>query len=389
MESSKIINFTPSEIYNQCKEYKLIFIPDLHLKDYNPKNRRDIHKEYITYLKRINEIVLQNKIDIVIFLGDIFDRDFVKPRNTKIKMDIINHLRELSTLSDTYTLMGNHEKHNITEHNPWFHLTSIESEVLKEELSRYPFVFENTLPILKAVDSIAIHDVKIDMVHFSDIKQYYKRQRDENYVTQIGCYHDFLITDTIKKRFIEKNNFNIDTHIGDRYIDVTSTDIFDNYQHVVIGDIHLPLGEVYVGDTLVDGPGTIGRNNTLENHDEVFLPLFTIKPGEVIKERVRFKLIPFEESFLMNVVQLEKKNRINKKKLKDTLTHVDKVLEIDELLDSIVETKTDMKIRESVFNQEQKYRSLSHTVLEHIKYDILRKDLENLYDEKENETDDQ
>lgn len=318
-----IENSLKEEYTDLRKPKTVLIIPDVHLRVANFKNRYDYPNETLTYLLDIQKIVETNSIDIVIFLGDIFDNHFTEAGALQYYNKVVNILLRIKDKAELYTLMGNHELHNIKT-SPFFHITEIASERITKDLKH---IYQNPqciTPILKAPDNLLVNNVSFEFFHFSDIEKNYRTEPKE--IPQIGLFHDSLISEKTKaymKSIMGDSSFNaMKDHLT--LINVEDS-YFDYLDYACIGDIHTRIGEFPIGNCLADLPGSIGRTQytLLQSHEVVDLPIFTItEEGIISKSHIHFPLLKVQDSFKVDIIEVEKAQRVDKKEFKKALERV-------------------------------------------------------------------
>lgn len=84
---------------------KLLYFTDAHIRGNNPKSRKDNFNETLKEkFREIVEIINNEKIDFVLFGGDLFDRPDISPSVAK---DFIEIMREMP--QPIYSILGNHD----------------------------------------------------------------------------------------------------------------------------------------------------------------------------------------------------------------------------------------------------------------------------------------
>lgn len=84
---------------------KLLYFTDAHIRGNNPKSRKDNFNETLKEkFREIVEITNNEKIDFVLFGGDLFDRPDISPSVAK---DFIEIMREMP--QPIYSILGNHD----------------------------------------------------------------------------------------------------------------------------------------------------------------------------------------------------------------------------------------------------------------------------------------
>ena len=336
------------------EKFKVLVIPDIHLKDYNPKNRYNFPEEIMNYLKRVDELITDKNIDLVVFLGDIFDRTFVKPKSAKFLLDYMKVFQSMKDKAELITLMGNHERNNITEDNPFFRLTEITSIPVKEDIQYYPYINKVVVPMFKCMDYIKVNST---LLYFNN---YTKNKYDiilpvlEGVKHTLAFYHDTLDSPDIRQYL--QYNFGIDLldKMGGHY--VTGEEII-RFNHVFFGHNHIPVKTFKIGNTTVDNIGALGRNSSLESYESINLPIITINEDSYKVDYEFFPLLPFYDSFKKNILEINTQERINKAKLKQTLTTLDKNYDLEEVFEEFENCTLHSEIRKQIVGDKSTYVS--------------------------------
>lgn len=314
-----------SFFFNKEGDTRILIIPDLHLRASNFKGRYDYPGEMLTYLNNLVNIVKEAEIDIVILLGDVCDNHFTEQGALQYFNKVIAVFKQMLEDCIVITMMGNHDLHNFST-TPFFSITDIHSDRIMKDLKAKlynPYCVNKTLI---APDRVLINDNTVfELFHFSDINKDY-RVIPEIDKTYVGLYHDAIISNKTKsfmKSTVGEQTYNaMSSHmtlinVNDNY--------FDYLKYACIGDIHTRIGEFTVGNCLVDMPGTVGRTQytILQGHNVVDLPLFIIdKDSNITKKHVEFNLVKIEDSYKVNMLDLEKNKRVEGKDFKKALERI-------------------------------------------------------------------
>ncbi len=289
-------------------KHKIMVIPDFHLVVRNPDNRFNYIEESLSYLDKIIQLIQDQKITTLIFLGDIFDRGF-----RVVKMDYLNKLetkfKSIETLCKIYTLVGNHEI-TYARDNPFYRMVELTGEA--KSLTATIQKPDEILNIIQAVDYVDFDNtVRFVFNHFS---KYPTKSKfiDENKIN-IGLFHHDLVSFESKMELYHHK-------IGEG-INLMNTDILEGYKCIINGHIHTPINDMCIKDVDFINTGSIMRRTSKEIHDFVELPIISITEEECIIDKTTFELIPMEESFIMDIVDEERESRTLKKTLKSYSLH--------------------------------------------------------------------
>lgn len=305
---------------------KILIITDMHLKATNPKNRKRYPEEILTYQEMINKTVELQKVDVVIYLGDIYHDEFEGKFSAKYSQRLIGMINSLKSKGvRVFTLMGNHELHSFTKDCLFFENIQYNSNRILEDLkAKHYRIPEYPVPTWETCDQLIINDeICFEMHHFSDLDKSYETEPN-NYKHTLGLFHDAILPSNARKHI--KSITEVDLS---RYTKVVYNDeMFANLEYAVCGDIHTRIGEMTVststGDVNVDIPGSIGRvaSGIAESHESVDLPMFVIEGNELSKTHIHFKLISIKDSFKLSVVEDNKKKYGDLKVLQSNMESV-------------------------------------------------------------------
>ena len=301
---------------------KVLIIPDLHLRAVTFQGRYNYPEEVLYYLKELLKITIEQEVDIVIFLGDIFDNHFTEKGALQYYNRVCSVLRNFK--AKLFTLMGNHELHNYNT-SPFFYITNLLSDRITADLEYLSFkpICNNLL--LTAPDTLLINNkIRFEFFHYSDVNKNYGLNGDNDTIN-IGLFHDSILSSKarayIKSIVGDQCFYEMKFHF--KMIEVYDN-LFSNFEYACIGDIHTRIGEFKIGPCLVDIPGSLGRTQyaIVQKHTMVDLPVFTICGENVAKSSIPFNLYSIEDSYKVDLLEANKNIRLDKKALDKALTRV-------------------------------------------------------------------
>lgn len=315
-----------SKLYHEG-EYRILTATDLHLKVKNPKTRYNYIQEQYDMINTIVETVLHYKINLLIWLGDIYDGDFVGPKSDSINLYFLSRMQHLKSQGvEIYTLMGNHEKHKyMNSLCPLFKVISYGSEKIIKELSLTGYGVDTmTLGILDTTDQLIINDkLCITMHHFSDNDKTYLTEPND-YRFNLGLFHDAILPSKARKHIHAISNSDVGKYSKVAYNDK----MLNNLDYAVFGDIHAKIGEMLIqtetGECLADIPGSLMRTQSgiAQAHESVDLPMFILNGDTLTKEHINIKMWEYDKSFKKDIVTENKKKYADLKELKNNLEQV-------------------------------------------------------------------
>lgn len=335
--------------------YKILFVTDVHLIDREFKNSIRYVESVERFLHQLIEGAKSNVYNVVIFLGDLFDREYEDVAKALYHISLFEELFELLE-GRVFKVVGNHPINKKKSYIPTFFLIG---KIKAKRLQKHTLVQMNTgsvhtnyglnKPILYAPDRIIVNGNVINLFHFDkEDKTYTDILTDLNFEpkTHIGCYHDSIMTSVAKNVINEISNgnrFNIPS-----VETVENTHIFNNVDYAMIGDLHTTIGEFEVKNTLNgkvtigDIPGSIGRtsNHKAQQHNEVYLPFMEITPeGKVTKSHMKVNLLDWRKIYKTEV---QEENKLDKK----IMTGFKEVIESLTVRDTFEETLEESDLEE-------------------------------------------
>lgn len=292
------------KMHDKQENIRVLVLTDTHLVLKNPKNRYKMIEEGIDLFNKLNEIIKLNDVDIVIHVGDLYDRGYDNvPQTEYVKQ--IQTMIDMSNLvgGNMFMTLGNHP-YSFAKNNPEFLISELLDDKLKE-IYKYKETLKLTIPIWKCPGYIDINNVRINFIHYDPQKRY-KVENNDKY--NIGIYHDDFITFTSKEKLYH--------HRIGHGIEMLNTDTFDNINTAIIGHIHLPIEPFNLPNSLatdVHIPGALVNRTSSEIHQMVDLPVIDISTtGEILNNyrklpyavnKIRYYLPKYEESFNLEVVK--------------------------------------------------------------------------------------
>lgn len=322
IRQSKIeVKFNGDE-YKFYQDSDVLVISDIHIDV--KKNRPNYFWEIMGYFDSIIKKVETLTNPIVIFLGDIFNKDLNLSKGlmyfeeAKKRFDMLDNL----TNGRVFMVLGNHEStySDTTPTALLMDLSPFLRSVLESNVGKIPN--RSYGKILKTPHTIRIWDTKFSLAHFN------KYNKDYTHITTNDCnFHILLMHDTFINNTMRKcleNKVPVDLiwkhHLND--LDLKNFDV------TIFGDFHIPLPLFRINNrrnTLVIVGGTLGRNNiATEIHSSVKIPIIKVRknsPTRVIVEN--FPLIPYEQSYNIG------KNAINRSRLNNEVKKIIKDMKGD------------------------------------------------------------
>ena len=243
----------------------VLIIGDLHYMTTQTRSRKD---NYHVSLQTKISTILNDKVDVVIFLGDVYD----SPLISKLKENAFQKFLRpyLDRGIKFYTIVGNHD---ILSMN---YKSIMRTSLCSANLS-------NTIKIINK-------PLKIDGITYVPTKYEYPLEvplpESENSVL---LAHAFL-------------GGNLDT--------LNRIDIDDlktkNFKYAFLGHDHFPKNPVKVGNTTVYRPGSVMRISVAENRNKSFYYLIEDGKPPILKS---IKLKDYEDTFYEEYINRGKKKR--------------------------------------------------------------------------------
>ena len=327
-----MLNNTDSiNFYNPDYPVNWLVISDLHILPKEPKNRKNLIPNIITLLNELIEIGVKNKIDGILFLGDIFDRSFSSV-STNYLSEIIDIFKRMSEKFDLFAVFGNHEL-TYYKDNPYYMITDIKSETVLKQLKDK----EIPKPIasyIKVIDNIDYGSVIINFIHFNKENKLYKTDVPDGKIN-ICLYHDALVNFESEQKLYH--------HSIGYGINVLKTDIFENVDWAICGDTHTPLNTITLNNprnTTFDVPGVMTIRTTADTHTKVKCPVISLGNKGLLKQYITLNIGDYESTTDIEKVEIEKEKRELNKVLKKSREDIDKsLISYDNYIRSISDTR--------------------------------------------------
>lgn len=279
----------------------ILFVPDMHLTGRNTKIQRNALNMSTRSLYDLLSLVIEHQVDIVIYLGDLFDGAY---DSTEAMITHTMLIKAIAKHAESFIVLGNHEEHAKVNKMPLWTLTDeIKSirlqhiaavDTYKGQLVKRP----SGEAILKMPDCLVINDTTtINFIHHSD------HVKDFDYVknqTTINLYHSHTITEPIVQmiKSIKENP----------YIPMEAAVTKDHFHGVdlaIFGDIHEKLGSIRLthfddSHTMTIMPGTMRwtSRGAGEQHNTVDLPLLRFEDGKISQRLLTYEIGNIHREYL-------------------------------------------------------------------------------------------
>ena len=326
---------------------RVLILTDTHLTLKNPSNRVKMIEEGIDTFKDILNIVSDNNVDVVIHMGDLYDRGYKHiPQDSFV--DQINIMKTLSDKvnGNTYMVMGNHP-YSYSIDNPEFVISEFFDDKLNE-IYKFKEKLDVLVPIWKCPSYLDIGTTRLNFIHFDPQKRY--KTPENNMQANIGLYHDDFVTFQSKEELYH--------HKYGHGVEVSQTDAFENIDTAIIGHIHVPMDDFMLTNsknTDIIIPGALVNRTTNELHEYVDLPIIDINTsGEIMNEdkllpykieKFRYYLPKYLESFIDDKVKENKQMYEFAKLIKETKIKGREITLLDEYLRSLKNPKVSELIK--------------------------------------------
>lgn len=207
-----------------------LLVTDLH---YNVKKEHRVNYfgEVLTVLQQVIEINDKYKQrgyeTVLIFLGDVIDSSINSADDAMRCLDVLRFVS--SQFRDTYTVLGNHEQHNISGNPFWFLVSSLEDESLfKLSKAIQP---QSVNGSFRVPATIRDGDVTIYFNHYGTPP---KVPNGDG--VNIGLFHQNVGSNSICKMWGTFDNVEEAAYVR-------------SYNYCFFGHMHLAVGKYYIGDT--------------------------------------------------------------------------------------------------------------------------------------------
>lgn len=276
---------------------RLLYFTDTHIRGSNPRSRVDNFNNTLkNKFNEITEICVEEKIDHVLFGGDLFDRPDI---SLSVVKDYIPYLKKLPL--PIYSIAGNHD---VFGQNPG----TINRTILG--------ILEaaGILKILGSDEKVYFSDQDI-RVQLTGCSYFYDLDRDEGrkgyYASKEECSYAVHMVHglLLDKPFME----GIPHTVIDDIVDKTNADI------TICGHYHSGYGIKKIGDKYFINPGSVARvSNTASEVARIpscliisfedgikasMRPLKTALPGDRVLDRETIRKEEFKEQKLNQFIQ--------------------------------------------------------------------------------------
>lgn len=309
-----------------CDKAKVFIITDMHIWDKqigaNINYVNEIKKYATDILHMIErEEVGEDEEKIVVFLGDIFHREFNQVQES---LWWIGWFLELRMECDrVFTVMGNHELTYYKNNLFWHMVNYIKSEKVNSIVDR-AVTARGRLNLIEVWDDFVVGGFRFKMFHnrcgFS---------RGKTDLPSIGLFHEAVLEEEISS-VMRSKGLDLKEKYLDRYY-LRNLDVFENMKYAYLGHMHTAYGEFLVetdiGNELeLNYLGSIGRTNSAEvvSGTERCVPILKINGDEISEEKYRFQL---EDNVLDLEIRDESKEKYEMKKNLLEITKKDILME--------------------------------------------------------------
>lgn len=299
-----------------------LIISDIHESYKNKENRYNYIDEVSFVKNKIVDVSEKYKslgYDVyLIFLGDIFDREYKDPDMAVKGNNYYIALR--MSVSGMFAVMGNHEFSFYTG-NPFYTLTTeIESQKVKNVINKV-WTPKGIIPVLRVVDRLEDGEV---VFHFNHHKTPISHAEDGKVC--IALYHqDVVCTEIVRnmQNILGENIFA--TSVAFKNID-----IFDGYAYNFFGHNHKIYGTWdYVNEetgkkTVLSYLASLGRPNVTEVNDKLLernIPAVIVEDGHFVTVDDNLFDLPNREECVREEVVIHQKENYKKVKERAEIIH--------------------------------------------------------------------
>ncbi len=233
---------------------KVLHTSDLHIgKNLHKHKISFAHEHYFDYL--IN-LIIKDKIDLLLISGDIFDTSYVSVSTQKVFYDFLERLTKIKTLKDTVIISGNHDLSSMLDlASPFLErhhihiITSIniEDQIFTLTENNIPYCNIVAIPYLREKDikpnleSDNMIDIQKELeqalvAHYKKVDDYIEKNLDLTLPT-ISLMHLFASgSSTITEIEGEKHR---DIYVG-KLKSINANTFPKNIDYFALGHIHKP-----------------------------------------------------------------------------------------------------------------------------------------------------
>lgn len=235
------------------KSMKVLHTSDLHIGKQLLKHK--LHKVHQQFFEFLIETLIQEKIDLLLISGDIFDTRFPSTTSQEIFYNFLTDVVKKTSVKDTVIISGNHDSKKIVSLvSPLLskfniHIVTekeVEKQILTLSYNGEPYCNVIAVPYLSESDIITSMDIHSD----DEISQSFNEALKEHFekcenIIEEKCNKD-LPTILMAHLFTAGFNTEIDKGDGVRDLYVGKLNVFDvnnfpkNIDYLALGHIHKP-----------------------------------------------------------------------------------------------------------------------------------------------------
>lgn len=333
---------------------KILHTSDLHIgKNLHKHKIGFAHNHFFNFLI---DIIIKDKIDLLLISGDIFDTTYVSVSTQKVFYNFLEQLSKIETLKDTVIISGNHDLASMLDlATPFLKIKNIhiitspkiEDQIFTLKENNIPYCNIVAIPYLREKDikpnleSNTILDIEKELEnaltnHFFNIDKAITENFDLSLPT-ISLMHLFA-TGSNNQTAIEGEKHR-DIYVG-KLKTINSNTFPKNIDYFALGHIHKP--QIVNKDERIVYSGSPISLNFGEKTTKQIIKL-TFNKKEFIKESI---ILP---KFL-NLIQI---NATSIEDIKQQLAKLDKTIKVDFEQDPLfIEINYNRSIIESSINEE-------------------------------------
>lgn len=259
-------------------EGRVLIISDLHLRDIDFTTVAGYRSAVEEVVHDITNFCQLNKVDVVISLGDMFDKGYRQVGMSHSHRNLIQELHD-AVNGNLFTVLGNHyflER----DSNPLMYLMQPNAKY-KPLHSIYA-----TKPIVEVPNTVTVGCMQFSFFHFNKEDKEYGKLVNDGVLYHHGLYHD----DTVIPNSIRRDN-HLSANVSSEY----TQRILSNIDMATVGHLHVPIGPITVrlpNKTIpMDIPGSLCLvQDGDDKHESVKLPMYDINEEGFTKSYVEFSL---------------------------------------------------------------------------------------------------
>lgn len=288
---------------------KLLHLADLHIGKIIYEQSLLEDQEYM--LKEIVKIIEQEKVEVVLLSGDIYDRSVPPADAVDVLNEFLNSLIKVLKVK-VFIIPGNHDSKErlnfgskIFESDGLYIQASYDGKLRCVKLSEYINIY--MLPFVKPVEVKQYFESEKINTYNEAVKLIMEKETIDEGKVNILMAHQFVTAGNNNPEICESETLNVG---GVENVDTSN---FEKFDYVALGHIH---GPQRIGKDTIRYTGTMLKYSFSEVNHNKSVVLINIKS----KKNIEYELIPLKPLRDMRIIKGPIEELLNKDNYKNTNT---------------------------------------------------------------------